>query len=83
MIGAADDVAALRRLTEEAVALRIQVVTPPEPLVVSLHAESLDQDHVLFGIEEATNQVVFDFTCRARSFAANCDLGGYSPQWLR
>jgi hypothetical protein len=56
------------------------VWSPMHPVMVSLHAEALSDDgNVLFGIDEATGLVVFDFFNLPRLFTARCDLAGYVP----
>jgi hypothetical protein len=56
------------------------VTRPAEPLMVSLRIASLDDRHVMFGVDERTGAVVFEVRGSGRFYAV-CNLNGYVPTW--
>jgi hypothetical protein len=83
-----DDLTRLYRIDREANDLGIEVrsvgpIKPPR--VIALRAETLAHEPrlVLFGVDEASDRVVFEISDKLYSFEARCELDGYVPTWFQ
>lgn len=66
-------------------------IVPPAPITVSLHVAVVPrlvgggESHVLFGLDERTNRVVFELVhgvfAAHGPFTSRCEIAGYLPKW--